>query len=380
MSPWQAAQAAAAPDLAWLGRDNQLASAVSYSLVAAVAAAIGLNAIGILMVRTWNPSREARPQSPDEHPTDSAAREVNVHSAGGKVRHVWDNPILWREVCTWAYGRKIVAVRLAYIVIFLVCTAALMAAVTGSDARLTNRSIVSTEVKPLAPLLVVSLILLNALAVTSLTNERDVRALDLLLVTDLSPREIIFGKLFGAFYNAKEMLLAPLALAVYLWWIGRLTNENFVFLITGLLTMYAFAAMLGLHAGMTFVNGRTAIAISIGTLIFLFLGVATCMRIMLAFQSSFQNQMLSFLGIVGGGGVALFAVLGLRNRSAAMWLAFVPLPFCTFFAITSFLMGQFGLVFFVTVATYGFATLAMLKPALAEFDIVTGRTVAYEGG
>ena len=57
------------------------------------------------------------------------------------------------------------------------------------------------------PLLLLSLVLVNAQAVTSLTSERDVRALDLLLVTDLSPKEIVFGKLGGVFYNTKEMIL-----------------------------------------------------------------------------------------------------------------------------------------------------------------------------
>ena len=29
-------------------------------------------------------------------------------------RNVWDNPVLWREVMTWAYGRKVLFVRLFY--------------------------------------------------------------------------------------------------------------------------------------------------------------------------------------------------------------------------------------------------------------------------
>jgi len=45
---------------------------------------------------------------------------------------------------------------------------------------------------------------------------------------------------------------------------------------------------------------RTAIAMSIGTLLFLFLGVATCMRIMLAFNNSFENQLTTFMGCIAG--------------------------------------------------------------------------------
>ena len=78
-------------------------------------------------------------------------------------------------------------------------------------------------------LLVVSLILLNAAAVTGITSERDSRALDLLLVTDLSPKEIVFGKLLGAFYTAKEMVLLPLVLFGYLWYSELLRTESLCF-------------------------------------------------------------------------------------------------------------------------------------------------------
>jgi hypothetical protein len=232
--------------------------------------------------------------------------------------------------------------------------------------------------EPLVALLVIGLILLNALAVTSITNERDSRALDLLLVTDLSPKEFVFGKLGGAFYNAKEMIALPIALCVYLWFVGQLTTENFFFLVGGLAVLSAFAATLGLHAGMTYSNSRTAIATSIGTLLFLFLGIATCMRIMLAFTDSFNSQLGAFLGAIAGGSLAMYVALGWRNPSAALGWASGLTPFFTFFIITSFLVGNFGTVFLLTVLIYGFATAAMLVPAIFVFDVATGRTTAQE--
>ena len=72
----------------------------------------------------------------------------------------------------------------------------------------------------LIPLLLLSLVLVNAQAVTSMTSERDVKALDLLLVTDLTPKEIVFGKLGGVFYNTKEMVLLPMLLCGF--WSPRL--------------------------------------------------------------------------------------------------------------------------------------------------------------
>ena len=69
---------------------------------------------------------------------------------------------------------------------------------------------------PLAAIGVVSLVLFNALAVNAVTGERDGLALDLLLVTDLRPREFVFGKLLGVLYVGKGMILLPMALLLFL--------------------------------------------------------------------------------------------------------------------------------------------------------------------
>ncbi len=291
------------------------------------------------------------------------------------MRRVWDNPVLWREVRTWAYGKRILVIRLAYWAVFVACAAVL---VTQLSVHGSLDAAIPPAAKPVVTLLVVGLILLNALAVTSLTNERDSRALDLLLVTDLSPKEIVFGKLGGAFYNAKEMILLPIALCLYLWFAGAISTENTVFFLCGIAVMNAFAAMLGIHMGMNYANSRTAIATSIGTLLFLFLGVATCMRIMLAFSNSFDYQFTTFLGFIAGGSVALYVVLNWRLRSPALNIVAGVAPLATFIGITSYLIGNYGAVFLLTVGTFGFATWAMLVPAIYVFDVATGRTTARE--
>jgi len=76
--------------------------------------------------------------------------------------------------------------------------------------------------------------------------------------------------------------------------------------------------------------------------------------------------------------VGLFVALGWRNPSRAIFMASLLAPFATFFVLTSFLLGEYDQVFLVTVATYGFATAAMLVPAVSEFDVATGRTIARE--
>ena len=67
-----------------------------------------------------------------------------------------------------------------------------------------------------------------------------------------------------------------------------------------------------------------------------------------------------------------------RNPSGAIVLASTLTPFLTFFVITSFLVGNFGTVFLVIAATYGFATWAMLVPAIDVFDVATARASARE--
>jgi ABC-type transport system involved in multi-copper enzyme maturation permease subunit len=387
MSPWQAVQSAAQSKFTGQHAGPYYADPVYLFLAASFAICVLLNIVAIVKVRIWNPTREVQPRVDDELQRQADARQddaatadrrtVQIHGAGGKARPVWDNPILWREVRTWAYGKKILIIRLMYLVVFAACASALVGA-SSDDPTTTPNSAIPPAAKPLVTLLVVGLFMLNALAVTSLTNERDGRALDLLLVTDLSPKEIVFGKLGGAFYNAKEMILLPVALCAYLWFADRLTTENLVFLLGGLVVMNAFAAVLGLHAGMTYANSRTAIATSIGTLLFLFLGVATCMRIMIAFSHTFEYQLGAFLGFIAGGSLAMYVALAWRNPSQALgWVSGLT-PFLTFVIITSFLERNLGSVFLVTVFTYGFATAAMLVPAIYVFDVATGRTTARE--
>ncbi|MEI8320169.1 MAG: hypothetical protein WCH79_19720 [Planctomycetia bacterium] len=56
----------------------------------------------------------------------------------------------------------------------------------------------------------------------------------------------------------------------------------------------------------------------------------------------------------------------------------VIVPALTFVAITSFLQGSSLQVLLVVLAAYGFATLALLVPSIAAFDLLTGRTTTGE--
>jgi hypothetical protein len=263
-------------------------------------------------------------------------------------------------------------VRLAYLGLFALVAASLSATAAGGGS-------LSQGIGPvvLPALFLLSLVLVNAQAVTSLTSERDGRALDLLLVSDLTPKEFVYGKLGGVLYNTKEMILLPMLLCAYLWYAGAMSLEQLAYLILGSAVLYGFVAMLGVHAGMAYDNSRSAIATSLGTVFFLFLGVAVCMWIMLKFSGQFEVQ-LPFLGLIVFGGAGLYLALGVRNPSTAIGVASFLCPLVTFYAITSFFMRQHHLAFVALVAAYGFTTLAMLIPAIDEFDVATGRTTITE--
>jgi ABC-type transport system involved in multi-copper enzyme maturation permease subunit len=386
VSPVRAIFAAARPMVGvepMLARIPELGNSARLFMLLAASFALVLNVIAIVRVRIWNPTREARPQSQGESEdaaiadaSDDAQARRSVHAAPGKTRHVWDNPILWREVCTWAYGKKVIAVRIAYIAVFAACAWAMIQAMR-TDAHAYDASL-PPGAQALVPLLILGLVLVNALAVTSITNERDAKALDLLLVTDLTPKEIIFGKLGGVLFNAKEMILLPAILCLAIWGFGWISTENLIFSLVTFSVLNAFVAVLGLHAGMSYENSRSAVAVSLGTLLFLLLGIAVCMRMMVAFQSSFGNQLQAFLAFMLGGGIGLVVAVGRRNASPAIWWAFGFAPSVTFFAIVNFLDMSYGAAALVTVLTYGFATAAMLIPAVYEFDVATGRTTAKD--
>lgn len=411
-SPWQAILEATRPYVEPEPALGVFGTPVYLFLVSAVVISALLNGLAIAMVRVWNPSREIQRVPPeaeqresiwgvqhdlkverqavesDEATASGSASVATVSPPGvqregtsrkplgaapGRTRHVWDNPIIWREMRTWAYGRKVLVIRLVYLLMFAVAALAVHGVVESGE--LVGRWQAS---QALVPLFLLSLVLVNAQSVTSLTSERDGRALDLLLVTDLTPKEIVYGKMGGVFYNTKEMVLLPMLLCIYLWWRGPLSLENLFYLVSGLAVLYVFVVTLGIHSGMTYFNSRNAVATSLGTLFFLFVGVATCMRMMVAFAGSFQAQLQPFLALTIGGGIGLYAALGVRNPSTAIGVASFLCPFATFYAITSFLLDYTLGVFLVVVFAYGFTTAAMLVPAIYEFDVATGRTTIGE--
>ena len=382
-------------------------------IVFALALALILNVSSIFMLRRWNPGRN-EPREQREAPKAEELIEVDetvmdaaeynsrlsdrlaqglttsaqaddstglavprrthrrVTGSQREYRHAWNNPILWREFATRAYGNKPLMIKIAYVVaVTMFASYIFTGANAQGDAWRVTRAMV--------PLGILSLLLINAQGVTSLTSERDIGALDLLLVTELTPKQFIYGKLYGVLYNTKEMILAPIILTWMMVAIGRIGSESAIFVTIDYLLFVHFAAMLGIHAAVTYTNSRTAVANSLGTMFFLMIGILFCAYLIILSNREFGRQLLSFLIFLGAGSVALFGSLGSRNPSRALAIVSILTPFWTFYCIISLINGDAAAAFIVSIGIYGFALMAMLVPAVSDFDIALGRTSAIQG-
>lgn len=337
------------------------------SVAALVAVAVLLNVVTIARLRKWNPT-----------PTifDNAKTKADEKTAAKTSRPIWRNPVIWREIRTRAYGRKIFAVKLAYLAIAAAAVFWLVGAGTSDTLIL---GMISPAGFAFVSLSLLSLLLINAQAVTAFTSERDAQTLELLLVTDITAKEFIYGKLGGILFNTKELLLIPLALAGYFVVSGSLTMENFTYVAITFVVLVVFTSMLGLHAGLSYDNSRSSIVVSLGTMFFLFIGIFIFMMLLVEARSSFLLQFQSFIVFIGVGSIGLWAALTHKNPSPALTLASALLPFLTFYAITEFLLGGSLGVCVALSAAYAFTTAAMLIPAISDFDVAIGRTSVEQG-
>jgi ABC-type Na+ efflux pump permease subunit len=241
------------------------------------------------------------------------------------------------------------------------------------------------------------LLLVAAQAVTSITSERDGGALDVLLVTDVSPKEFVFGKLLGVLYNCKEYIIPPLLIAGFYAIRGVLTNSppgassaevfaaNFGPLIAvagSLVVLFGFAVTLGLHVSLRIVQSRLAIVHTLGTIFFLSVGTLISIYLIVINGGSFGNQWISFISFLVLGIGGLLYVLSADRPSPALTLASVVCPLAMFYCVVNILIAKPGtdesadpLVPFLALgAAFGFAITAMLYPLVTEFDVSLGRT------
>jgi ABC-type transport system involved in multi-copper enzyme maturation permease subunit len=382
LDPWQCLQGVLAAEDTAAGIRPALGFCGAMLLLALL-----LNGWAVLRLRKWNAGGEPVQQREQPEELDEKSR-IGAHAAPGRIRSAWDNPILWREVRTRAYGRRLLFVKLAYfLAVGLIGYYALDMAWSGRQPF--------AAAQGLLPITIVGLLLIGAQAVTAITSERDKGALDLLLVTDLTPKEFIFGKLGGIAFNAKEYLLPPLLLLLVYAWLGMLATpprghdelsvgrnlQSLVCMLAALLVLLVFVTVLGVHIGLRTENSRTAVSHTLGTVFFLSAGTLACIYLILI-SGRFEYQWGSFLFFAVAGVGGMWWVLNGERPSHALLLASVFCPFAVLYVVMNVVIGKPGteessppfLPALVLIGAFGFAVFAMLVPLLSEFDVALGRT------
>ena len=239
------------------------------------------------------------------------------------------------------------------------------------------------------------MLLIATQAVTSMTSERDLGALDLLLVTDIEPREFVFGKLGGVIYNVKEFLIPPLLMAMGYALLGLLAAPpaeelhlarsmnatSLLCLIIAGGVVVAFVLMLGIHVALRTANSRQAILHTLGTVFFLTVGTLITMALILI-NGKFEYQWASFLFFLAAGIGGLWWILNGERASGALSLASWMAPLAVFYTAASLVIARPGsgqsadptMPALVIIIAFGFGVAAMLVPLLSEFDVTMGRT------
>jgi ABC-type Na+ efflux pump permease subunit len=357
---------------------GEVSAAIDAALLYAASAltlTVLLNAWGMARLRVWNPSGE--PIMQREVLGATPAEPERIHAAPGKVRPVWPNPILWREIATRAYGRRPLLVKTAYFVVL---------GLVGYYALGTMDARSWAAAYGLVPIGILSLLLISAQSVTSITSERDLGSLDLLIITDISAKEFVYGKILGILYNTKEYIVPPLILvAVYALGgqLGTYAVQGPIYLAIALLILIAFTVMLGIHVALRNDNTRLSAINTLGTVFFLSVGTMVCIYLILI-NGRFEYQWLSFAGFIVAGIGGLWWVLSAERPSAALNLASAICPIAVFYTITNILIGKPTtgestdplIPLIVTGGAFTFALIAMAVPLMSEFDVAVGRSSA----
>ncbi|MEQ8844277.1 MAG: ABC transporter permease subunit [Phycisphaerales bacterium] len=122
-------------------------------------------------------------------------------------RHVWHNPIAWREAAARNATLGRILARWSFIVLglalaFVLVVAYDTSAITADDYRLALLVIVMVE------LAVTTLVAIN-MSATAISREREDGTLDLLLTTPVTPAEYLGGKLRGLVAYLLPMIAVP---------------------------------------------------------------------------------------------------------------------------------------------------------------------------
>jgi ABC-type transport system involved in multi-copper enzyme maturation permease subunit len=208
-------------------------------------------------------------------------------SAEGRApRHVWHNPIAWRESVTGASAGGGFVLRYSVLGVGLAIAFVLLilhgkGSMTVVEDRYLLFLVVFIE-------LGITLFIATASAATSMTREKEANTLELLLATPLTSGHIISGKIRGLVSAAGPMLLVPYTtvflFVFYDFVSGRMKNpalltvhwEALLLLPVLFISFTAFACMIGLQASIKSKRTMGAVFSSMALVLLVFFITGSC--------------------------------------------------------------------------------------------------------
>ena len=211
-------------------------------------------------------------------------------------RNVWNNPVAWREAKTRASGGRLMR---------LVIIAGGFAGPMSLFLYYLRDGITVDQVpRWLAALVIIqfalALLIATNTAATSMTKEKESKALDLLLSTRLTSKYILWGKLRGLVSFAMPLLAGPVIVLLMFGVYGLAGDDSppAVWLETAielavLLVVYTAAAcLLGLYVSLNATKNVTAVMYSVGLMI---LGCGVTSMLVFAFVNASGAEFGAFL-------------------------------------------------------------------------------------
>ena len=195
-----------------------------------------------------------------------------------KPRRVWRNPIAWREAATRASAASKGLVRYAITAGGIVAAALVLleyhrGGLTAVDAREWLAGIIMVEFG------IILLVATNT-AATAITKERESQAMDILLSTPLSAKDLVWGKLRGLVSFTVPPICVPvgslLVFGLYDLIAGTkvpvVSIEVWLEIAMLMLAYAAVACMLGLHFSLRMLRTVKAVMVSVGVMMLICLG------------------------------------------------------------------------------------------------------------
>ena len=212
-------------------------------------------------------------------PKDDASDELRR-----RPRRVWTNAVAWREAMTSAARGGRMIQRVAVMSIGLVAAVALLylqrvGQWPVATTRSALQSLLSIEMG-------LSLLVATNTAATALTREKEAGTLDILLLTPLVSRDILWGKIRGLISFAVPMIVIPFGslllfvgydLVTHRSGASRIAQPEALILIPLLMACFsAFACALGLQASVTARRTVQAVIQSVGIFLIVCAVTGTC--------------------------------------------------------------------------------------------------------